>query len=154
MNNSRIKRTHKKQYRGGMKGIKETIPTQSVYLDRDKEFTDVLSLGPKRGRAQKNIFKTPEEYRKSLLRKLTRKSVGNKPAKVLEAEKIIADYRKEQEDIKLQLSRLESSDCFDSVCPNCFFMRGISVHLKNSDGNDEMEKFNCSECNYVYEEPM
>ena len=66
MNNSRIKRTHKKQYRGGMKGIKETIPTQSVYLDRDKEFTDVLSLGPKRGRAQKNIFKTPEEYRKSL----------------------------------------------------------------------------------------
>jgi len=98
--------------------------------------------------------KYAEEYREGLLRKLTRKNTGGKPAEVLDAEKIIADYREKQENIDPQLSRLENSECPNSICPNCFYTKGLNIHLNNSDGNDEVEKFNCPECNYVYKEPM
>ena len=98
--------------------------------------------------------KYAEEYRRILLSKLTRKNAGSKPAEVLEAEKIISKYRKEHKNIELQLSRLESSDCPGSVCPNCFYTRGLSVHLKNSDGNDEEDRFKWPDCNHVYTETI
>ena len=42
------------------KGIINSLPSSSEYLDRDREFKDLYSIGPKQGR--KNMFKTPEKY--------------------------------------------------------------------------------------------
>ena len=94
-----------------------------------------------------------KEYRESLLRKITKQNTGNKPAKVLEAEKIIAKYRDKHKNLELQLSRLNSSDCPNSICPHCFYSFGFSHNLKPISGNDEIDKFECDECHYVYEEP-
>jgi len=98
--------------------------------------------------------KYAEEYRERLLRKLTRQNASGKPAEVLEADKIIADYREKNENRTLQILSLESSDCPDSICPNCFYTRGLNIHLKNSDGNDDEDRFKCPECNHVYTETI
>ncbi|MDD1620871.1 MAG: hypothetical protein LUQ11_05275 [Methylococcaceae bacterium] len=93
-----------------------------------------------------------KEYRGNLLKKLSRKKSGSKPSEVLEAEKIIAKYNEEQEKIGPQLFRLESSECPDSICPQCFYLRGLNVHLKTIPGDDEIDKYQCPECNSIYEE--
>jgi ribosomal protein L29 len=55
------------------KGKKKSIPTPSEYLDRDREFNDLYSIGPKQGR--KNMFKTPDGYYKSTIRELSPDSI-------------------------------------------------------------------------------
>ena len=74
--------------------------------------------------------KYAEEYRERLLIKLSRKNTEKKPAEVLEAEKVIAKYRKEQEDVEPTLFRLKSLDCPDFICPDCFWTKEVTVHLK------------------------
>lgn len=85
-----------------------------------------------------------------MLRKFTRKKHGKKPSEVLEAEKIIAKYIEEQKNIDPILSRLESSECPDSVCCECFYMRGLSFHLKCIPGGEDFDSFSCPECGATY----
>jgi len=42
------------------KGRINSLPSPSEYVDRDTDFNDLYSIGPKQGR--KNMFKTPEGY--------------------------------------------------------------------------------------------
>lgn len=97
--------------------------------------------------------KYAEEHRERLLVKFSRKNHGEKPTEVLDAEEIIAKYREEQENIEPTLSRLESLDCPDSVCPDCFWTKGISVHIKPISSSDgDIDLFRCPQCNRQYEE--
>ena len=92
------------------------------------------------------------DFRNSRLKTLSRKKSGKKPSKILEAEKIIAKYREEQENLEPQLSRLESSECPDSVCPKCFYMHGLHSQLEPIEGDDDYDRFRCSKCRSVFEE--
>ena len=76
--------------------------------------------------------KFAEEYRERLLVKFTRKYASEKPSEVLEAEKIIAKYREEQKNIEPTLSRLNSFECPDFVCPDCFWTKSVTVHTPTS----------------------
>jgi hypothetical protein len=97
--------------------------------------------------------KYAEEYRERLLVKFSRKNTGKKPPEVLEAEKVIAKYRKEQEEVEPTLSRLNSLECPDSVCPDCLWTKGRTVHVKPiSSSNCDIDLFRCPECNRTYEE--
>jgi hypothetical protein len=97
--------------------------------------------------------KYAKEHREILLVKFSRKNTGKKPSEVLEAEKIIAKYRKEQENVQPTLSRLNSLECPDSVCPDCLWTKGITVHVKPiSSPHGDIDLFRCPECNRTYEE--
>ena len=94
-----------------------------------------------------------KKYRERMLVKLSWKQDEEKRPEVLDADEIIAKYREEQENLKPQISRLKTSECPDSVCPKCFYMHGLSVHLKTSPGDDNFDRYRCPECKTIYEEP-
>ncbi len=94
-----------------------------------------------------------EEYRASMLRKLKKKYGDNKPPAVLEAEKVIAQYREEKANAKPQIARLETEKCPPSICFHCFWVKGVSFHLVAIPGDDDMDIFKCPECKRTYEQP-
>lgn len=95
--------------------------------------------------------KYAKEYRERLLGKLSRKKHGKKPSEVLDAEKVIAKYCKEQQELEPQLTRLESSDCPDSVCPECFYLYGLHINLNTFPGDIDVDRFLCPRCKALYE---
>ena len=85
-----------------------------------------------------------KEYRERMIITLSREYREQEPSEILKANEIIAAYRKKQADIEPQLSRLQTSECPDSVCPKCFYLHYPS--------NDNVDKFRCTQCNTIYEE--
>ena len=98
--------------------------------------------------------KYAKEYRERLLIKFTRENTGKEPAEVLEAQKIIAKYREKQENIQPTLLRLNTLECPDSVCPDCLWTKGITVHLKPISSPSWKDLFECPNCNRQYKEDI
>lgn len=98
------------------------------------------------------LFEQAEKYRSDMTRKLKKKYRDDKPPAVLEAEKVIAQYREEKASAELQIARLESKQCPSSVCFKCFWMKGLSFHLIAIPSDDETDLFRCPECNSIYEQ--
>ena len=55
------------------KGRINSLPSSIEYLDRDREFKDLYSIGAKQGR--KNMFKTPEKYYRGVSNKISPDSI-------------------------------------------------------------------------------
>jgi len=93
-----------------------------------------------------------KEYRERMIITLSREYREQEPSEILKANEIIAAYRKKQADIEPQLSRLQTSECPDSVCPKCFYLHNLTIQLKDYPSNDNVDKFRCPQCNTIYEE--
>jgi hypothetical protein len=94
--------------------------------------------------------KQNEEYRANMLKKLKKKYGDSNPPEVLEAEKVIANYREKKTNAIAQINRLESSECPESVCCECFYMQGLNFQLKSINGGENFDSFRCPECGTTY----
>ena len=86
-----------------------------------------------------------ESYRLKMLRRLERERDGPLPPKVLEAEKVIADFRKKQAQARDAIIRLSSPLPKNDLCPKCYFLHGRSVIMEPRMHSDP-DRFDLMEC--------
>lgn len=91
-----------------------------------------------------------EEYRLMLLKKANHTLSGKPPDEVLEAQKIIAEFSEKQEQAKFVVAQASAQHCPSLCCPLCFFQRGVTVHLKPTPSDTDIELFRCPSCNHTY----
>jgi hypothetical protein len=99
------------------------------------------------------MSKECEEYRRHMLRHLEQKLRGSKPAEVLEAERVIAKYRVEQEQAIPQLMRLQMQLLEPDLCPQCHYRDGKTNTLMAAE-NSQPERYDmmtCRVCGYCEE---
>jgi rubredoxin len=96
--------------------------------------------------------KESEEYRAGVLRRLEHKYRQSKPTEVLEAEKVVAKYRKEQEQAAPQIARLNQPLPEDNLCPECWFMHGqrsMLYAVSHPTDSDRFDRMRCRTCGHV-----
>lgn len=91
-----------------------------------------------------------EEYRLMLLKKANHILSGKPPDEVLEAQKVIAEFGKKQEQAKFVVSQANAQHCPSLCCPLCFFQSGTTVHLKITPSNTDVDLFECPSCGHTY----
>jgi hypothetical protein len=102
------------------------------------------------------MSKESEEYRRHMLRHLEQKFRQSKPAEVLEAERVIAKYRIEQEQAIPQLERLQKPLPEPDLCPQCYYRDGKTNTLIAAVHSDpaRYDIMKCRLCGYYEERPV
>jgi hypothetical protein len=91
-----------------------------------------------------------EEYRLRLLKKAHSTLNSKPPDEVLEAQEVIAEFSKKQEHAKFVVAQASTKHCPSLCCPLCFFQRGVTVHLKPTPSNNDIDLFRCPSCEHIY----
>ena len=68
------------------------------------------------------MSKESENYRLQMLRRFKRERDGPPPAEVLEAEKMVAQFREKQAKAKEVVLRLEKPPPKPNLCSECFYI--------------------------------
>jgi len=76
------------------------------------------------------VSKESESYRLQILRRLERERDGPPPSEMLEAEKVITEFRKKQSNARDAIIRLRSPLPKENLCPKCYFLHGYSVDME------------------------
>jgi hypothetical protein len=99
--------------------------------------------------------KESEHYRLEMLRHLQHKYRQSKPTEVLEAEQVIAKYRKEQEHTGPQIRRLQMPLPEPDLCPQCYYLEGNANLLVTAvhPNPDRWDKMKCRVCGYEEDRP-
>ena len=94
------------------------------------------------------MSKESESYRLQMLRRLEDKYGKAKPAEVLEAEKVIAKHRAEQEEARNAIPRLRSPLPEPNLCSPCWFIHGRRSYLVGIPHLDHKnyDRMKCPEC--------
>jgi hypothetical protein len=102
------------------------------------------------------MSKECEEYRRHMLRHLEQRFQRSKPAEVLEAERVIAKYRLEQEQAIPQLMRLQLQLLELDLCPQCHYRDGKRNTLTAAENPhpDRLDMMKCGVCGYYEERPL
>ena len=98
------------------------------------------------------MSKESEEYRLKMPRRLKDENSSAPPPEVLEAEKVIAKYREEQEQINATKMRLRLQLPNTDLCPQCFYSHGNrSLMQPKPAGGRPIDMFECEKCGYLQE---
>jgi hypothetical protein len=102
------------------------------------------------------MSKESEEYRLQMLRHLQARLGRPKPSEVLEAEQVVAKFRKEEEEAGAQIARLGLPLPNPDLCPQCFYLHGRSSKLSPARAKDaaNFDKFECRVCGHSFERRM
>lgn len=95
--------------------------------------------------------KQAEQYKLEILRQLQNEQNQSKPSEVLEAEKVIANFRKEESDKEQWLARAMLPLPSGDPCPACFVKRGVTSHMSLVSSDTDIDLFKCKECGFVIE---
>jgi len=95
--------------------------------------------------------KQAEQYKAEILRQLQKEQSQSKPSEVLEAEKVIANFRKEKLEKEQWLARAMLTLPSGDPCPSCFVKRGVTYHMSLVPSDTDVDLFNCKECGLVIE---
>lgn len=98
--------------------------------------------------------KQAEQRKAEILRHLQQSGGKSKPSEVLEAEKVIAQFHKREQDRIAQLQRAQSPLPPGDTCPDCFVERGVTSHMHPipyDDNAPDIDLFKCRECGLVIE---
>jgi hypothetical protein len=97
------------------------------------------------------MSKESEEYRLKMLRQLENLYSKAKPSEVLEAEKVIAEFRKKQADTDAKILRLRTPLPEPDLCPNCYYLHGHSNMLAaaTADNPNLFDRMRCKVCGYI-----
>lgn len=92
-----------------------------------------------------------ESYRLQMLRRLQNRYSKGNPPEVLEAEQVIAKFRKEKAGAAEQIKRLSAPLPEPDLCPTCWFMHGrrIPLEARLHPNPDEFDRMVCTQCNHV-----
>lgn len=98
------------------------------------------------------MSKESESYRREMLRRLKNKVCGPPPAEVLEAEKVIAKHRDEQEQAREAIPRLSLPLPDYNLCPQCWFIHGKRVPftaVEHPTDRDNLDRMKCRTCGHI-----
>jgi hypothetical protein len=129
--------------------LRGSQPSDGI-LPRNGERSSLSSLG--RNVAVARNSKESETYRLEMLRHFQKIDSGTPPAEVLEAEKVIANYRKEKEQTHETISRLETGLPKPDLCPECFYLHGVESSMRPIPSEEpKIDKFRCNKCDFIKE---
>ena len=99
------------------------------------------------------MSKESESYRLQMLRNLKDRYGKAKPAEVLEAEKVIAQFREQETHDREAIARLSAPLPEPDLCPRCYFYHGKRSLLRPIPARDpkHFDAMKCRECEYVEE---
>jgi hypothetical protein len=98
------------------------------------------------------MSKESEEYRIEMLRRLENEDSGATPPEVLEAEKVISEYRDKKVQIIKKKLRLRLPLPNPDLCPQCFYPHGkTSLMQPIPSGTAPTDIFECKTCGYIQE---
>lgn len=94
-----------------------------------------------------------ESYRLQMLRRLENKYSNAKPAKVREAEKVIAQFREEEARERETIARLRSPLPEPDLCPECWFLHAnlSKLYAVPADDPKKFDRMKCGQCGYSHE---
>lgn len=95
--------------------------------------------------------KQAEQYKAEMLRQLQNEQRQSKPSEVLEAEKVIAEFCKEESDKEQWLARAMLPLPPGDPCPSCFIKLGLISHMRPIPSDTGEDLFECKECGLVIE---
>ncbi len=96
------------------------------------------------------MSKESETHRSQMLRRLQNRYSKGDPPEVLEAEKVIAKYRKEKAESRDQIARASTPLQGADLCPSCWIMHGErnSLVAANHPDPDKFDRMICRKCSY------
>jgi hypothetical protein len=97
------------------------------------------------------VSKESESRRLQMLRRFKRERDGPPPAEVLEAEKVVAQFRKKQTKAKEVVLRLEKPLPNPNLCFECFYIHNRES-LMRSKPHPDPNHFDLWKCDCGYEE--
>jgi hypothetical protein len=101
------------------------------------------------------VSEKSETYRLQMLRRLQNRYSKGDPPEVLEAEKMIAKFRKEQAEATEQIARASAPLQDSDLCPACWIMHGDRVPLISAPHHDpdRFDRMMCRKCDYNEDRP-
>jgi hypothetical protein len=94
------------------------------------------------------ISKERNSYRLEMLRRLEDKYGKSKPPDVLEAERIIAKFLKDEARDREAIARLCSPLPTPNLCPECYYLHGRLSDLSPVPSETNDDNFRCYTCDY------
>lgn len=98
------------------------------------------------------VSKESESYRLQMLRHLKQVDNGPPPSEVLEAEKIVANYREEQAQARSAIPRLGLPLPEPNICSPCWFLHGrrsVLVGIPHPINSDKYDRMRCRVCKEI-----
>lgn len=97
------------------------------------------------------MSKEGETYSADMLRRFKQISDGTPPSEVLEAEEVIAEFRKKQAEARAAIARFSQPLPHPDSCPECFYRHGRDSRLIAAPHPDpsKFDRMRCRSCSYI-----